>query len=40
MAVELTVAVVPGGHSVLWSAADETAAAIGSFLSLAKQEML
>ena len=25
--------VVPGGHTVLWDAFDETAAAIGAFLS-------
>jgi hypothetical protein len=28
----LTLKVVPGGHSVLWDAFDETAAAIDAFL--------
>lgn len=29
----LTVAIVPGGHSVLWDALDETAAAVSAFLT-------
>jgi pimeloyl-ACP methyl ester carboxylesterase len=29
----LTVVTVPGGHSVLWDAPEETGAAVGAFLS-------